>query len=178
MIKKWKKLSEEVIHKNPWWTYKHDTFEKTDGNIGDYFYGECRGNAMVIPVLPDGRIVMVNMYRYIRNEESLEFPCGGIEQGSTAEETAGKELLEETGYPADRLVFLGKYQGLNGVFENQCHAYIAYVSAQEQQHLEVTEQIDISYHTVFEVQGFIDAGKIWDGQSLAIWALARRYFSE
>ena len=166
-----------MLHKNPWWTYKHDTFEKTDGTIGDYYYGECRGNVMIIPLLPDGRFVLIQAYRYIRNEESIEFPCGGIEEGSTPEQTAQKELLEETGYVIDKLVSVGTFQGLNGVFENQCRVFLAHVSEHHQQQLESTEQIDVTFYTRSEVQALVDSGKIWDGQSLAAWALAQRFLA-
>jgi len=178
MIQKWKKLSEEVLHQNPWWIYKHDTYEKTDGQTGDYYYGECRGNAMIIPVLPDGRFVMIHAYRYIRNEESIEFPCGGIEKGNTPEETAHKELLEETGYTIDELIPVGTFQGLNGVFENECHVFVAHVSERQAQHLESTEQIEVVFCTSSEIEDLLSQGKIWDGQSLASWALAQRFFPQ
>ncbi len=177
MLKKWKKLSEEVVHQNPWWIYKHDTFEKTDGSVGDYYYGACNGNSIVIPILPDGKTVLVRNYRYVCNEESIEFPCGGVEKGSTPEETAKRELLEETGYIVDTLTFVGRFQGLNGVFENQTRVFVAFISdiAPQAQHLESTEQLEVSSHTFEEVQTLIDEGKIWDGNTLSAWALARRF---
>src|SRR3989338_10650731 len=104
MNKPWKKLSQEIVHQNPWWKYKHDTFEKTDGTVGNYYYGVCRGNSMVIPILPDGKLLLIRNYRYIRNQESIEFPCGGKEQGATPEQTAERELLEETGSVAEKLI--------------------------------------------------------------------------
>lgn len=177
MLKKWKKLSEEVMHKNPWWTYKHDTFERVDGKVGDYYYGVCNGNAIVVPILPDGKILMINNYRYIRNQESLEFPCGGKELGSTAEETARRELLEETGYIAEKLIPAGVFQGMNGVFENESHVFVAYVGekAVQDQTLEPTEQAEIHIYTREEVQKLINEGKIWDGHSLCTWALALQF---
>ena len=101
MPKHLKKFSEEIIHKNPWWTYKHDKYEKPNGEEGDYYYGETLGNAMIVPVLDDGRLVLTLQQRYLREKQSIEFPCGGLIEGQTFLEVAKRELLEETGYIAD-----------------------------------------------------------------------------
>ena len=57
MPKQLKKISEEVLHENPWTVYKHDTYEKPDGAVGDYYYIETRGVCFVVPVMEGGKVV-------------------------------------------------------------------------------------------------------------------------
>ena len=114
-----KKISEEIMHENPWWTYKHDTLEKPQGGMGDYYYGETSGMAMVIPVMPDGRLVLVLQHRYLEDKQSIEFPAGGIPNAMEPIAAAQKELLEETGCIADDYVKLGVIQSSNGLLKDK-----------------------------------------------------------
>src|SRR3989304_4874977 len=50
-LKPWKKLSESVVFRNPYWTYKRDAFELPSGKPGDYHYVHTDGSSMVVPSL-------------------------------------------------------------------------------------------------------------------------------
>ena len=103
MTKQYKKISEETLHTNPWWTYKHDIYQTPTGKQGDYYYGVTPGNAMIIPILEDGRIILVLQERYLMGRQSTEFPCGGKKEGQSFQDTAKQELFEETGLTATSL---------------------------------------------------------------------------
>ena len=124
-LRTWKKLSESILLKNPWWTYKRDTFELPSGKPGEYHYVHTNGSSMVIPILGDGNLVLVNQHRYLMGKESLEFPCGSVKEGSNHDETARHELNEETGYMAKALFKVGEFNPYNGVTNEMCHVYIA-----------------------------------------------------
>ena len=61
------------------------------------------GAAVLLPVTADGRVILIRQFRYAAGEIMLEVPAGTIDPGETPEETAGRELVEETGYHAGRL---------------------------------------------------------------------------
>ena len=86
-LKHWKKITSEVKFKNPWWTYIVDKYLIDEAREGEYHYCHTEGSAFVIPVMDDGRILMVNQYRYLNDMESLEFPGGGVKPGETARAT-------------------------------------------------------------------------------------------
>ncbi len=176
MTKRLKKISEEVVHQNPWWTYKHDKYQKPNGEEGDYYYGETNGNAMVVPVTEDEKLVLVLQQRYINDKQSIEFPCGGIVDGKTPLETAKNELLEETGYIADEYIKIGEFEGLNGVFKDTCHVFLAYVVEQGEQKLDDTEDIEVLHRRPDEFDEMIRKNEIWDGQTLASWAMVHHHF--
>ena len=78
MLSRWKKLTSKIIYTNPWWTYTLDSFQIPDGVKGEYHYVHSEGSSMIVPVMEDGKIILVNQYRYLGERESIEFPCGGV----------------------------------------------------------------------------------------------------
>ena len=97
-LRPWTKLKEYTVATNPWWTYRRDACLLPGGAEGEYHYVHTNGSSMVIPVAADGRLLLVNQFRYLMRRESLEFPCGSVKEGATHERTAREELAEETGY--------------------------------------------------------------------------------
>lgn len=171
------KVSEEVVHDNGWWQYKKDSIKRPDGEAGEYYYGETRGAAMVVPMLQDGRLVIIRQFRYLTQKYGIEFPCGGIGDGERPVEAAERELLEETGTKADNLISLGSYDSLNGCFKDQMHVFFApYVNkVEEQPKGDGTEDIEVMYRRPDEFEDMIRRGEVFDGQTLAAWALAREH---
>ncbi len=96
MIKRftsWKKIFSEEVFSTPWMSIRHDQFEMGNGQKGNYFYLHTRGSALTIPVLEDGRIVLIRQYRYLINAVSIELPAGGVKEGQSYEEAARSELV-------------------------------------------------------------------------------------
>jgi len=172
-LKSWKKLSESIVHGNPWWTYKRDDFELPSGKTGEYHYVHTNGSSMVVPVLRDGSILLVNQYRYLRDRESVEFPCGSVKDGSSHDETARCELEEESGYFAESLAVVGEFNPYNGVTDEMCRVYLArelrYVGGRPDE----TEEFEIVRMTPAEIDARIGSGVIWDGMTVAAWSIAK-----
>ena len=175
-LKHWKTISGEIKFKNPWWTYIVEKYMIGDGREGEYHICHTAGSAFTIPVLESGKILMVNQYRYLSKRESIGFPGGGIKEGSTPEEVSRKELIEETGMDGD-IEKAGFFNPYIGVTDEVCHVYIARnlkPSAEftKDDHEEF-EQVEL---TVSELQAKIRSNEIFDGMTLAAWALAEKYF--
>jgi ADP-ribose pyrophosphatase len=172
-LKPWKTVSTSVKFKNPWWTYKLDRFAMASGKEGEYHYVHTNGSSLVVPILPDGRIMMVKQYRYLARRESIEFPCGAVKDGSTYDETAAHELVEETGYEAGEMAKSGLFNPYNGVTDEMCQVYIArqlrHVGAKPDE----TEEFEFVPMTPEEIEAMILDGTIWDGMSVAAWMLVR-----
>ncbi len=175
-MKHLKKISEEVIHANPWWRYKHDTYEKPNGKVGDYYYGETNGTVIIIPVLENGKIVLTLQYRYLLGRASIEFPGGGVKPGMELSEAARQELFEETGWIADEIVNIGSFEPSNGFVKDHSQVFIIQVAEQRAQQLDDTEQIELLYRTPLEIEEMVEHNDIWCGQTMAAWSLARQRF--
>jgi len=168
----WKKISSEVRLQNPWWSYALDTFE-TAGLKREYHYVHHTGSAMTVPVLPDGRLVLIRQYRYLMDRPSVEFPCGGVEEGETFAQAAARELAEETGLVAADLINIGQFCPCNGMIDEWCRLFLARGLRQTESSPESTEEIEILTRRLDEVEAMIRQGEIWDGQTLSAWALVR-----
>lgn len=86
-----------------------DEVEFPDGRRTTREVVEHPGAVGILPVTPEGKIVMVEQYRYAIGRTLLEIPAGTREPGEPLEETARRELLEETGYRAEAVEELARF---------------------------------------------------------------------
>ncbi|MBI4547430.1 MAG: NUDIX hydrolase [Ignavibacteriae bacterium] len=175
-LKPWKKLRQQFEIKNPWWTYRKDEVLLPSGKRGEYHFVHVKGSSMVIPVLDECKLILVNQYRYVANRESLEFPCGSVKEDSTHDETARLELAEETGFEAGELQCVAEFNPYNGVTDELCKVYIArHLKAVSTKPDDTEEFVQVQLRAE-EFDKRVQSGEIWDGMTLAAWALVRTQF--
>src|SRR3989339_238976 len=175
MPKHLKKINEEVIHSNRWWSYKHDQYENGDGTIRDYYYGETAGKVLLVPVLEDGRIILVIQHRYLMDKSSIEFP-GGYIFSQTPLEAAKNRLWQETGGTADEYVKLGVVEGACSSFRDPCHVYLVQVDNITDRPNDDGDDIEVISRRPDEIDQMVRKNEIWDSLSLSAWALVHHYF--
>jgi 8-oxo-dGTP pyrophosphatase MutT (NUDIX family) len=107
----------------------HESLSRApDDQTGVFSIIEAADWAIVVPVLetPSGKeFVMVWQWRHGLRGLSLEFPGGVFEPGENAEEAAGRELLEETGYRAGKIRKLGEFSPNPAIMSNTVHFFLA-----------------------------------------------------
>ena len=103
--KSWKKLSEYYGYEG-WRKMLIKKFQLPDGGIMEFDVLESPSYVTIIPVTTEGRWVCVRQYRPGPEKFITGFPEGGLEEGETVEDAAQRELNEETGYLAGRLIYL------------------------------------------------------------------------
>ncbi len=183
-LKHWKKISEEVVHANPWWDYKRDVLELPNGKQGEYFYVGAEAASTVIPVMTDGRLFIQKQYRYLWDAESWEFPVGNArykkEDGTFGmlgpEETARRELQEETGMRGGTFELVGVYCPVFGFMKERHSVFIARDIETGEASPEETEEFEQRTVTAEEFDAMVRSGKITNGVTLSAWALARNRF--
>jgi 8-oxo-dGTP pyrophosphatase MutT (NUDIX family) len=79
----------------------------------------------VVALTPRDELVMVRQFRQGLRDVTLEIPGGLVDPGESPEEAARRELLEETGYGADRFESLGSINPNPALFGNRCHMQVA-----------------------------------------------------
>ncbi|MDR2737594.1 MAG: NUDIX hydrolase [Puniceicoccales bacterium] len=98
-LSEWRKLSEEKLVDYKIFSIYRCRFENvTQRKAGDFFLVECDDCVQVIAETTDGRIVMVEQYRFGLESFSLELPGGRMDAGEKAIEAGRRELEEETGF--------------------------------------------------------------------------------
>jgi 8-oxo-dGTP pyrophosphatase MutT (NUDIX family) len=96
-----------------------------DGRGHDFYVIEAPDWINVIPLTASGEVVLIEQYRHGTQELSLEIPGGMVDAGESAAEAASRELLEETGYAAPEVVFLGKTRPNPAIQGNWIHTFLA-----------------------------------------------------
>ena len=174
-LKRWDKLTSQVLYRNNWWTYRKDTFRIPNGKEGEYHYVHTNGSSLVVPVRPDGSLILLNQYRFLCDRESLEFPCGGVKEGETSDQTAVRELQEEAGWGARDWKVAGEFNPYNGVTNEICRIYIARNLFPVKAPLDDTEEFEQLTLRPEEVESRIVSGVIWDGMTIAAWTVAKNH---
>lgn len=118
----------------------------------------------VIPVLSDGRVVLIRQWRYGISAPCLEIPGGMVDVDENADEAAARELLEETGYHARKLRLLGVTHPNPAFLSNQLTTYLAtdleQVEPEREEFGVDNESITVEPTPMSEIPGLIRDGAI------------------
>ncbi len=122
----WRELSREPLQDCRVFRVSRTLAESPDGRARHPFFRiDSSDWVNVIPVTPDGAVVMVRQYRHGSGDVTLEIPGGMVDAGEDPAEAAARELLEETGYRAARIERLGSVNPNPALFGNRLHAFVA-----------------------------------------------------
>ena len=125
------------------------------------------GSVVVLPVLPDGKIVMVRQYRHATRQYLWELVAGRKEPEETPKQGAARELLEETGYRAKRFkVFLDVFP-TPGFFEERMYLLLAEGLTAGEAQPEEDEKIEVRAYKLKELKQMIKSGRLRDAKSIA-----------
>ncbi|MFO0973036.1 MAG: NUDIX hydrolase [Phycisphaerae bacterium] len=127
---------------------------------------EHPGAVVILPLLDDGRIVLVRVFRHTLERELLELPAGTLDRpGEPPRDAAWRELAEETGYRADHLREIGALYPSPGVMTELIRAYLATGLHSAPAALEETEQIEVECVEPDQALAWIDNGEISDAKT-------------
>ncbi len=172
-LKPWKKITSQDKFKNPWWTYRLDKVKMPNGKEGEYHYVHTGGSVMIIPILKNGKILMVKQHRYLNQKDSLEFPAGGVKEGEDSVKIAHKELIEETGHDGE-LEKIGYFNPFNGITDEICSIFIARnLKPSTKETKDECEEFEFLELTAEEIDAKIKSNEIYDGMTMAVWAMRK-----
>jgi ADP-ribose pyrophosphatase len=125
------------------------------------------GSVVVLPVLADGRIVLVRQYRHACRQYLWELVAGRMEHGENPKKGAERELIEETGYRAKKLsIFLSIFP-TPGFLEEQMHLLLAEGLTEGAAEPEEDEKLSVGAYTKKQLLEMIRSGKLIDAKSIA-----------
>ncbi|MCE5285455.1 MAG: NUDIX hydrolase [Pelosinus sp.] len=149
-----------------------DEVELPNGNKSSREIIRHPGAVAIVPILNDGRIVMVRQYRYPIADTLLEIPAGKLDAGETPKECAVRELSEETGYVAHTLKKLTAIVTTPGFTDEVIHIYLATDLEMTEQHTDEDEFINMELYSKEELRVMIDNGMLSDAKTLVGLLLA------
>ena len=180
MITPWKILESRHVFRHFWYTLRQDTVQLPDGQILDDYFVSVRRNVVIIfAVTPDNRVPMVRQYKHGAQKILLELPGGYVDDGEKPEEAARRELLEETGYEAERLHLLAQAHNDPTKDTNTIYLYLAAQAVKKQeQHLDQTENISVELFPLTHIKDLVTQGKIHVCGSITAIYLAFEHLEE
>jgi 8-oxo-dGTP pyrophosphatase MutT (NUDIX family) len=133
-----------------------------DGSLHPRVRISCTDWVNVVPYTADGRLVLVRQFRTGVWANTLELPGGMVDPGEAPERAAVRELEEETGYVAGRVVDLGWVHPNPAFQDNRCHTFLALdcVPGPGGQAQDAGEDIQVELHPVADVPGLLRGGVI------------------
>jgi ADP-ribose pyrophosphatase len=133
------------------------------------------GAVVVLPLLSDGRVILIRNYRYSVGQVLIELPAGTLEKGEDPMSCAGRELLEETGYLAGRIRPIGSFFSSPGILTEKLYAFAAYDLEQRHSALEEGEEIEVMPVTWEQAFELIGDGQIADAKTIATLLMFDRF---
>ncbi|MGC3969376.1 MAG: NUDIX hydrolase [Pirellulales bacterium] len=132
------------------------------------------GAVAIIPVVDDERICLIRNYRVAVERELIEIPAGTLEVGEPPEDTARRELEEETGYIAGRWEPLTALLMSPGILNEKIHVFVARDLRPGPAHREAVEEIENLIVRLDDALSMIYRGEIEDAKTIAALLLYAR----
>jgi ADP-ribose pyrophosphatase len=170
-------LSSEEVYKGPVFGVRRDEVLEPTGVRVTREVITHPGSVVVLPVLPDRRIVLIRQYRHAPRLYMWELVAGRIDPGEGVREAAARELLEETGYRARRFrVFLDVFP-TPGFLEERMYILLAEGLTAGQAQPEEDEKITAKAFTRARLDNMIRQGELRDAKSIAGLLYYLRYLA-
>ncbi len=172
------RINRELKYKAAILDVYNDTIEFENGNREEWDYvAHRKGAAAILPVLPDGRIVLVRQYRNSIERETIEIPAGAKDYiGEPSVECALRELEEETGYRSENVEYLYTIATTVAFCNEVVEIFLARDLIPSVQKLDENEFINVEVYELDELVTMILNGVIQDGKTVgAILAYKAKY---
>ena len=165
-----------VLHHGAKFDFERVTFVGNDGREVSREIVRHPGAVVILPILEikgqEPRVILIRNFRTTVGKELWELPAGTREPGEDPAKTAGRELLEETGYDSATMVELGRFYTSPGMSDEFMYAYVAQGLVEVGQHLEADENITVHPTALSAAFAMIERGEIQDAKSVLtlLWA--------
>ncbi len=180
-MKNWKTLETNIVYKNKFLTIKSEKCEREDGHIiPSYLIIEKDDSAGILALTKDMKVIMTRQYRHAIKQTIIE-PTAGYHdpQDKDTQVTAERELLEESGYKAKKIIKLGQGHPSVGASTTEMSFYLGLNAEKvDSQNLDRNEQIDIDLVPWEDVLKMLKNGEFKSTWAQLIIFLAKEYLEK
>lgn len=157
-----KTISSEYIIRHQYFTARKDAYITEKGkSVDPYFVVELPVSACAMCVTENNEVLFVEQYRQPIQKNILELPGGFIEDGEAPEKGIARELLEETGFSFQHIIYLGITAANPGLLTNYTHMFLATGGIKTAgQQLDDNEEINIILKPLQEARSLLMENKI------------------
>lgn len=168
----WRRLSRRRIYQNPWIAVDEDLVELPTGKRTIYGVVDCGECVGMLPFPDPDHVLLVRQWRYIAGRATWEMPTGGLHAGETVEQAAQRELAEEAGVRAGRLIRLTSYSTSKSVVDETAHLFLADDLTAAPGTPDETEMIERRTLAFVDALDMVQSGEIIDSMTIIaiLWA--------
>ena len=162
----------KIVHEGKFLTLKSDKVLLPNGNTSTREWIKHPGAVCCIPILPNGKIVLIRQYRYAVKEEMIEIPAGKLDKNEIPEKCALRELEEEIGYRANKLTLLANIHPAVGFTNEKIWLYLAEKLVKTEQSLDFDEFLELIPTKLDDAVKMVWSGQITDVKTIIgiLWA--------
>lgn len=172
-----KVVGSRIVYQNRHVITHVDTLE-SDGRQWEQVYLAKYLPDLDVGVIPyeNGGVYMLDQYRHANGRYFWQFPGGAGEAGQTLQDTASRELSEETGLVAGKLEAIGQTYNEPGLVQLRTTIFVATDLVRGKRDIEHTEiGMKLKFFTIEQVEEMIKKGEIQCGFALSAWTFFRNY---
>jgi ADP-ribose pyrophosphatase len=179
-LKPWKIISSTTAFDHPWFGVRQDTVELPNGKVlNDWMLWISPEVSLIVPMTPDGDLVLVRQYKHGVEKIIWEFPAGFVDKGEDSQSAAVRELLEETNLVASKIEPLGVFMNHPTKETGNLHIFFAsnVVPSNAKPFVDDLVQIEVAQFKPKQVLNMIMTGDIFVTGSVSAFFLAsQKYF--
>ncbi len=170
-----KRLKSEPIYKGKLLDIYCDKVQLPDGTTSTREYTIHPGAVALVPVLPDGKIMLIRQFRYAVKKVMIEIPAGKLDPGEDYLITAKRELVEEIGYRVGKLTLLGEIDPCVGYSDEHMWICLAEDLVLMENNLDHDEFIELFPVTLNQAVVMATDGSITDVKTIIAILWTERY---
>lgn len=159
-------VATEEVQQGRFLQWRRDRVRLPDGREAHREFVIHPGAAMIVPVLPDGRLLLERQFRYPVGKTMIEFPAGKLDPNEDPMVCAQRELLEETGYTAKRWARAGLMHPVIGYATEIIDIWFADGLVAGERQLDDGEFLDLFMATQQELEDMLLDGRLTDVKTI------------
>ena len=160
-------IRSKIIYRGPVFGIRRDELIEPGGVRTTREMITHSGSVVVLPVLPDGRVLLIRQYRHAARQFLWELVAGRVDEGESPRKAAARELIEETGYRAKRFRIFMDFFPSPGFLEEKMFILLAEGLSEGIAQPEEDEKIESRAYEREELEQMIQKRIIRDGKTIA-----------
>lgn len=178
MVKNWQKTDSQKRGRFRVFDVREDTaVSPRTGKSHNFFILEADNWANIIPVTQEGNVVLIHQYRHGTERIEVEIPGGVIDATDVSPLIAAeREMIEETGYTAEKIIPIGEVAPNPAILDNRCYSFLALGA--KQQHIptfDTSEDIVVEEVSLDQIPALIQTGQISHALVIAAFYFLEQY---